>query len=63
MTMSGDTVQGGGGATAGAATHAPRSMTPAEVTQTLAGLADLRDRGAITPEEFEAKKADLLGRL
>jgi hypothetical protein len=39
------------------------SMTPAEVTQTLAGLADLRDRGAITPEEYEAKKADLLGRL
>ena len=41
----------------------PRTMTPAEVTQTLAGLADLRDRGAITPEEYEAKKADLLGRL
>src|SRR5262249_25019103 len=41
----------------------PPSMTPAEVTQTLAGLADLRDRGAITPEEYEAKKADLLGRL
>ena len=44
-------------------TTAPRTMTPAELTQTLAGLADLRDRGAITPEEFEAKKADLLGRL
>ena len=42
---------------------APRTMSPAEVTQTLAGLADLRDRGAITPEEFEAKKADLLERL
>ena len=26
-------------------------------------LADLRDRGAISPEEYEAKKADLLGRL
>ena len=34
-----------------------------EVTQTLARLADLRDRGAITAEEYEAKKADLLGRL
>jgi PH (Pleckstrin Homology) domain-containing protein/putative oligomerization/nucleic acid binding protein len=41
----------------------PNPMSPAEVTQTLAGLADLRDRGAITPEEYEAKKADLLGRL
>ena len=36
---------------------------PAEVTRTLASLADLRDRGAITPEEYEAKKADLLARL
>ena len=36
---------------------------PDEVTRTLANLADLRDRGAITPEEYEAKKADLLGRL
>ena len=25
--------------------------------------ADLRDQGAITPEEYEAKKAELLGRL
>ena len=36
---------------------------PDEITRTLAGLADLRDRGAISPEEYEAKKADLLGRL
>jgi hypothetical protein len=36
---------------------------PAEVTKTLASLADLRDRGAISPEEYESKKADLLGRL
>lgn len=34
-----------------------------EVTQTLARLADLRDSGAITPEEYESKKQDLLGRL
>jgi hypothetical protein len=33
------------------------------VTQTLARLADLRDRGAITPEEYETKKDELLGRL
>lgn len=34
-----------------------------EVTETLARLADLRDDGAITPEEYEAKKDELLGRL
>ena len=34
-----------------------------EVTQTLARLADLRDKGAITPEEYDAKKQELLGRL
>ena len=38
-------------------------MSADEVTRTLSSLADLRDRGAITPEEYEAKKADLLGRL
>lgn len=43
---------------------APRGeMTPDELTRTLANLADLRDRGAISPEEYEAKKADLLRRL
>lgn len=42
---------------------APRDLTPDELTRTLANLADLRDRGAISAEEYEAKKADLLGRL
>jgi hypothetical protein len=41
----------------------PREMSSDEVTRALASLADLRDRGAISPEEFEAKKADLLARL
>jgi hypothetical protein len=41
---------------------APRA-DPDEVTRTLASLADLRDRGAITAEEYERKKAELLGRL
>ena len=41
----------------------PPKADPDEVTRTLASLADLRDRGAITPEEYEAKKADLLSRL
>ncbi len=34
-----------------------------KVTETLARLADLRDQGAITPEEYEQKKDELLGRL
>jgi hypothetical protein len=41
----------------------PREMSADDVTRALAGLADLRDRGAISPEEFEAKKAQLLARL
>jgi hypothetical protein len=53
-------------------TPAPAPETPArprdanaslEITQTLARLADLRDQGAITEEEYAAKKEDLLGRL
>ncbi len=36
---------------------------PEAITQTLTRLADLRDRGAITSEEYEAKKAELLSRL
>lgn len=54
-------------ATARVAQAAPassgKSTTSDDVTATLAKLADLRDRGAITAAEYEAKKADLLGRL
>jgi Bacterial PH domain/Short C-terminal domain len=42
---------------------APRQMSSEEITGALGDLADLRDRGAISPEEYEAKKQDLLGRL
>ena len=42
---------------------APTSMSSDEITRALGDLADLRDRGAISPEEYEAKKQDLLGRL
>jgi Bacterial PH domain/Short C-terminal domain len=42
---------------------APREMSSEEITGALGDLADLRDRGAISPEEYEAKKQDLLGRL
>ena len=37
--------------------------TPEEITEALARLADLRDRGVISPAEYEAKKAELLTRL
>ena len=39
------------------------AMSPDDVTATLGRLADLRDRGAISVAEYEAKKAELLGRL
>jgi hypothetical protein len=45
------------------AAPAPPAMSPDEVTRTLASLADLRDRGALTAEDYETKKADLLRRL
>ena len=38
-------------------------MTSEDITESLGRLADLRDRGAITPEDYEAKKQELLGRL
>ena len=55
-------------ASAAAAPSAPPKPTPPpmsadEVTRTLASLADLHERGAISTEEYEAKKADLLRRL
>jgi hypothetical protein len=40
-----------------------REMSSEEITRALGNLADLRDRGAISPEDYEAKKQDLLGRL
>jgi hypothetical protein len=47
---------------ASSSASAPRA-DPDEITRTVANLADLRDRGAISAEEYESKKADLLGRL
>jgi hypothetical protein len=41
----------------------PRQMSTEEITSALGDLADLRDRGAISAEDYEAKKQDLLGRL
>jgi hypothetical protein len=45
------------------ATPPAPQMTADEVTRTISQLADLRDRGAISAEEYEAKKAALLARL
>jgi membrane protein YdbS with pleckstrin-like domain len=39
------------------------AKTPDEIMAALTTLADLRDRGAITQVEFEAKKAEMLARL
>jgi uncharacterized membrane protein YdbT with pleckstrin-like domain len=46
--------------TAGANGEVPNAV---DITDTLERLAKLRDMGAITPEEFNLKKADLLSRL
>ena len=56
-----------------AAAPAPATPSPAvapaplatgeELTRTLTALASLRDSGAITAEEYEAKKTELLGRI
>ena len=55
---------GPGSPPAAASTGSARAdLTADEVTRTLGNLADLRDRGAISAEEYEAKKADLLRRL
>jgi len=43
--------------------HTPEIDTPEEVADAVARIGELRDKGLITPEEFEAKKQELLGRL
>ena len=44
-------------------TGSAKSSSADDVTATLAKLADLRDKGAISPAEYETKKAELLGRM
>jgi membrane protein YdbS with pleckstrin-like domain len=50
------------GGPAGDATASSRP-DPGEITKTLTSLAELRDAGVISPDEYEAKKQELLGRL
>jgi uncharacterized membrane protein YdbT with pleckstrin-like domain len=52
-----------GTAAPAAAAPAAQAASADDPTATLAKLADLRDKGAITPAEYEAKKAELLGRM
>ena len=49
----------------GAAGPAPVAAAPAQpdVMDQLRKLGELRDAGILTPEEFETKKTELLGRL
>jgi hypothetical protein len=42
---------------------APPPAPSVNIPEQLNQLADLRDRGVITPAEFEAKKAQLLERM
>jgi hypothetical protein len=49
--------------TSGPAADAAPAESADEITHTLGQLAQLRDAGAITPEEYEAKKAELLSRI
>jgi uncharacterized membrane protein YdbT with pleckstrin-like domain len=42
---------------------AAAAAAPPDVTEQIAKLAGLRDQGHITPEEYEAKKAELLDRM
>ncbi len=51
------------GGPAPAVDPAPVGMKPDEVMATLEKLADLKAKGIVTPEEFDAKKAELLKKL
>jgi uncharacterized membrane protein YdbT with pleckstrin-like domain len=50
-------------APAHAAAPAPAAPSSSDIAKTLGDLAKLRDAGAITAEEYEAKKAELLSRI
>ena len=43
--------------------QAPGAAPGASVPEQIEQLARLRDAGHITPEEYEAKKSELLGRM
>jgi Short C-terminal domain len=47
----------------GATAAAPGSAAPSDIPAQLRQVADLRDAGVISPNDFDAKKAELLARL
>jgi len=53
----------GGGAQAAPVPAAPAGVRPDEVMATLEKLGDLKAKGILTQEEFDAKKAELLKKL
>ncbi len=55
--------QAGGRSAAPTAPTAQAASSPADLAALLSSLADLRDKGAITPAEYDAKKADILARM
>ena len=48
---------------AASAAAAPAGVRPDEVMATLEKLGDLKSKGILTQEEFDAKKAELLKKL
>jgi membrane protease subunit (stomatin/prohibitin family) len=56
-------LQAGLQATPAAAVHAAVGVKPEDVMATLEKLADLKGKGILTQEEFDAKKAELLKKL
>lgn len=56
-------LQGGGAAAGAAPAAAPVGVRPEEVMATLEKLGELRDKGILTEDEFNAKKAELLKKL
>ncbi|MGR4868562.1 SPFH domain-containing protein [Variovorax sp. LARHSF232] len=56
-------LQGGQGAGAPAAAPATAVVSPADLMATLEKLAELKTKGILTQEEFDAKKAELLKKL
>jgi uncharacterized membrane protein YdbT with pleckstrin-like domain len=58
LGRSGEVTGGAAGSSGG-----PEADTVQEITEAIDDLADLRDRGAISGAEYEAKKAELLRRL
>jgi membrane protease subunit (stomatin/prohibitin family) len=56
-------LQGQGAAAAAAASAAAAGVKPEDVMATLEKLGELKTKGILTQEEFDAKKAELLKKL